>query len=347
MRDTRVLSVDRGAPLARDIEEAVAVLRAGGLVGLPTETVYGLAARALDPRAVARVFEAKGRPTSHPLIAHVLGESQARALALVWPAQASRLAEAFWPGPLTLVVDRAPVVPDLVAGGAPSLAVRAPSHPVARAVIEALGEPVAAPSANRYQGVSPTEASHVRKELSGWVDLILDAGPCDAGIESTVVDVRGEPARVLRPGAVSMVALRRVVPTVEAGAAKLRGEETRSSPGMQERHYAPRARLVLGGTAEQSATMASDLARGGESVGLLVRAAPVHALPEGVLLRLLPGDPEGYARDLYGALHRLDDSGVSVIVVERVPGDEAWWAVADRLERGAARRVMPAFAGGR
>jgi L-threonylcarbamoyladenylate synthase len=336
MRETRVLSVDRRAPRARDIDEAVAVLRAGGLVGLPTETVYGLAARALDPAAVARIFEAKGRPPSHPLIAHVLGEAHARAIALAWPAQAALLAEAFWPGPLTFVVDRAPVVPDVVAGGAPSVAVRAPSHPVARAVIEALGEPIAAPSANRYQGLSPTQASHVHKELSGWVDLILDAGPCDAGIESTVVDVRGEPVRVLRPGAVSMAALRRVVPTVEVGAAKLRGEETRASPGMQERHYAPRARLVFGGTVEQSASLALELAGKGERVGLLVRASPTRGVPEEVIVRVLPEDPEGYARDLYGALHGLDDRGVSVIVVERVPADEAWWAVADRLERGAA-----------
>jgi L-threonylcarbamoyladenylate synthase len=335
-REVRVLRVDPRAPDAGVVAEAVAVLRAGGLVALPTETVYGLGARALDPEAVGRIFAAKGRPSSHPLIAHVLDEAHARALAGAWPAGAERLAKAFWPGPLTLVVERAPSVPAAVAGGGSSLAVRAPSHPVARAVIAALGEPVAAPSANRYQGLSPTEASHVLKELGERVDLVLDAGPCEAGIESTVVDVRAEPARVLRPGAIAMASLREVVGEIEVGNERLRGEEARASPGMQERHYAPRARLVMAGAIAEAVQSASRLAAEGERVGLVARELSAPVAP-GVVVRTLPGDAEGYARALYRTLHELDDAGVSVIFVEAIPVDEAWWAVVDRLERGAAR----------
>ena len=187
-----VVFVDRARPDPAVLRDAAAVLRSGGLVAFPTETVYGLGARALDEHAIARIYAAKGRPAHNPLIAHVVGVAQARALSRRWPEAAERLVTAFWPGPLTVVVDRADHVPSALSGGGPSVAVREPSHAVARALIEALGEPVAAPSANRYQGVSPTLASHVVKELGDRVDLVLDAGPCDAGIESTVVDVRGE-----------------------------------------------------------------------------------------------------------------------------------------------------------
>jgi L-threonylcarbamoyladenylate synthase len=324
--------VDPSAPEAAVIAEAVAVLRSGGLVAIPTETVYGLAARALDERALARVFAAKGRPASHPLIAHVLDEVQARVLASRWPDEATRLARAFWPGPLTLVVERAPSVPAAIAGGGASIAVRAPSHPVARAVIAALGEPVAAPSANRYQGLSPTRASHVLKDLGDAVDLVIDAGPCEAGIESTVVDVRAAPARVLRPGALGLVSLRTVVPEVEAAIARLRGEEVRASPGMQERHYAPRARLLVVATFDEALQVALDAVAGGETVGLVTRGRSPEGTA-GVLVRALPQDPEGYARELYTALHELDEAKVSRIVVEGVPADEAWWAVEDRLRR--------------
>lgn len=306
-------------------------------MAIPTETVYGLAARALSPEAVARVFVAKGRPTHHPLIAHVLDETQARTLAASWPERASRLAHTFWPGPLTLVVERAPAVPAAVAGGADSIAVRAPSHLVARAVIEALGEPIAAPSANRYQDLSPTTAAHVVKELGDAVDLVLDAGPCDAGIESTVVDVRGERPRVLRPGALGLLSLRRVIPDVETVAAALHGEAPRVSPGMEARHYAPRARLIVADTWVEAQRIAYGLAGTGARVGLVTHEKRTSSVPEQrVLVRALPPDPTQYARKLYGTLHDLDDAGVDAIVVQGVPRDEAWWAVADRLRRGSA-----------
>jgi L-threonylcarbamoyladenylate synthase len=332
----RVIRVDPVLPDAGAVDEAVAILRAGGLVGLPTETVYGLGARALDDAAVARVFRAKGRPIHHPLIAHVDDEARARELAAYWPARASALAHAFWPGPLTVIVDRAPHVPAAVAGGGDSIAVRAPAHPVARAVIAALGEPVAAPSANRYRGISPTTAAHVVSQLGDAVDLVLDAGPCGAGIESTVVDVRGAVARVLRPGALGIAALRALLPDLEAVVERAAEDEARPSPGMEARHYAPRAPLTLAATCAEATALAERLASAGARAGLMildVRAAiPADAR---LLTRHLPRDPAEYARVLYGTLHELDDAGVDAIVVQSVPGDEAWWAVADRLRRAS------------
>ncbi|MDP9036951.1 MAG: L-threonylcarbamoyladenylate synthase [Myxococcota bacterium] len=340
---TRVLRVDPRAPDPTAIAEASRVLGEGGLVGLPTETVYGLAADAFDPRAIARVFAAKGRPANHPLIAHVSDEAQARTLAGRWSNHAARLASAFWPGPLTLVVERARHVPSALTGGGSSVAVRAPSHAVARAVIEALGRPVAAPSANRFQGLSATTAAHVTKSLGDAVDLVLDAGPCEGGIESTVVDTRGDIVRVLRLGALSVCALAALVGHVEASSAVPSPEQGRASPGMDRRHYAPRARLILSPTRDEALRLARSSAEAGVRVAVLARdggaaaerdAVAGHA--PGALLRWLPDDPAAYARHLYSALHDLDDAGVSVIVVEDVPAGEPWSAIADRLRRGSA-----------
>ncbi len=312
------------------------MLRAGGLVAFPTETVYGLGALALDESALARVYEAKGRPAHHPLIAHVENEGQARALARSWPETASRLAAAFWPGPLTLVVERAPHVPAAVAGGALSIALRVPAHPVARALLAALGEPVAAPSANRYQGLSPTTAAHVVRQLGERVDLVLDGGPCDAGIESTVVDAGTEPSRVLRPGAIGIEALRAIAPDIDARPRTSAAEERRASPGMDARHYAPRAPLRIAPTHHDAVSMARALfEREGRVVGLVVRDTPAGPGTPGLVLRVLPRDAAGYARRLYAVLHDLDDQGVCAIVVHAVPDEPTWWAVADRLARAS------------
>jgi L-threonylcarbamoyladenylate synthase len=341
----RVLVLDPTRPDGAGIAEAARALRGGQVVAFPTETVYGLGARVGDERAIGRVFQAKGRPAHHPLIAHVTGEGAARALASSWPRAASLLAEAFWPGPLTVVVDRAAGVPAALAGGGPSVAIRAPSHPVAIALLVALGEPVAAPSANRYQGLSPTTAAHVVKELGDAVDLVLDGGPCDAGIESTVVDVRGPVARVLRPGALALADLRRVLPDVTAphSAAPLEPaarDAPRASPGMDARHYAPRASLRIERTWSDACKTATELAarrpRSGP-VGLIVYGTAPTA-PAGVVPHVLPEDPVLYARRLYDTLHALDDAGAEAIVVQEVPGGEGWWAVADRLRRASAPR---------
>jgi L-threonylcarbamoyladenylate synthase len=335
----RVLVLDPARPDAAGIGEAVRALREGKIVAFPTETVYGLGARAADASAIERVFRAKGRPAHHPLIAHVTGEDAARALASSWPRAASLLAGAFWPGPVTVVVDRKPSVPAALAGGGSSVAIRAPAHPVAVALLAALGEAVAAPSANRYQGLSPTTAAHVARQLGDAVDLVLDGGPCDAGIESTVVDVRGPVPLVLRPGALALADLRRVLPDLDASAALAPAapDAPRAAPGMGARHYAPRARLRLEGTWEGACHAAKALASQhprSAPVGLVVYGG-TPTVPAGVALRVMPEDPALYARRLYGTLHALDDAGASAIVVQQVPAGEGWWAVADRLRRAA------------
>jgi L-threonylcarbamoyladenylate synthase len=319
------------------IAEAALVLRGGGLVAFPTETVYGLGGRALDAGALARIFAAKGRPSAHPVIAHVLDEAGAESLAAGWNATASRLARAFWPGPLTLVVPRARHVPPAIGGGTDSIGIRVPAHPVARALLAALGEAIAAPSANRYQALSPTRAAHVRASLGDAVDLLLDGGACDRGIESTVVDVRGEAPRVLRPGSIDLAALAAVAPGVSyASRAAPPTDEARPSPGMDARHYAPRAPLCIAPSRAAALAWAGEQAAGGRAVGLLVRGLAPAPGPESVFVRALPDEAAGYARELYAALHELDGLPVDSIVVEAVPEQEGWRAVADRLTRASA-----------
>jgi len=322
---TDVIRIDPAAPEARTIARAADVLRGGGLVALPTETVYGLGARADDAAAVRRIFEAKGRPAYNPLIVHVADEPAARGLAASWPALASRLAGAFWPGPLTLVVprDRARV-PDEVCAGGDTVAVRCPAHPAALALLRAVAFGVAAPSANRFQALSPTTAAHVLKGLDGRVALVLDAGPCRHGIKSTVLDVTGEVPVLLRPGALSLEALRAVAAGVRE--APTSDEGPRRSPGMDRRHYAPAARLVTArGDAVEEARRAA-----GERVGLVTWRA--RGGPD---VARLPDDPAGYGAGLYAALHALDDAGCDAVVIEELPGGAGWEAVRDRLGRAA------------
>jgi L-threonylcarbamoyladenylate synthase len=338
----RVLTVDPHAPDPEIVAEATRVLLGGGLVAFPTETVYGLGACALDPAAVAKIFVAKGRPPGHPLIVHVLGSSDARELASSWTLAAERLAAFFWPGALTLVVDRGQSVPAEVTGGGSSVAIRATSHPLARALIAAAG-PLAAPSANRYQSLSATSAAHVVKSLGDGVDLVLDGGASWAGIESTVVDARGPSLRLLRPGAVSAEAIRALGMELIAAtsvAPPSAASEVHESPGQDAKHYAPRAELhvVEGRDAAIGSARASAVAR---RTALVIRSSTVPASTS--LLRdaaervELPGDPEGFARELFATLHRLDDAGVERIVIEAVPEGDAWAAIADRLRRGSSR----------
>jgi len=332
----RVIPVSAERPDPAVLAEAAALLRRGELVAFPTETVYGLGANALDATAVDRLYRAKGRPGWNPLIVHVADAAAARALVSEWPEAAARLAERWWPGPLTLVLPKRPVVPDNVTAGLPTVALRVPRHPVALALLRAAGVPVAAPSANRSGQVSPTTAAHVVRSLGDRVPLVLDAGPTEVGIESTVVDLSGSRPRVLRPGGVSRADLEAVLGPMEPVPAAPAGEVPRPAPGMLERHYAPRARLFLfpSEAAPLIAAEASALARQGEIVGALLRQATVPVAARTVVL---PDDPQGYARGLYQALHELDDAGCTVIMVEEPPGESAWEAVRDRLERAARR----------
>lgn len=332
---TRVLPVDPSSPDALMIDEAVGALSRGELVVLPTETVYGLAAVADLDAPPAAIFAAKGRPAWNPLIVHVADVCAARALAAEWPAVADRLAARFWPGPLTLVARRAAgKVPDVVTAGGDTVALRWSSHPVMRAVLAALRRPVAAPSANRFQSVSPTTAAHALKSLAGRVPLILDAGPTSLGMESTVVDVSVDPPRVLRPGAISYAALREVAPTVVSHDVVHDESSPSPSPGTARRHYAPAARtqVVARGAVDDAARSLS------ESADARVGAVVVDGaeVPAARVVVRLPNEPAGYAAGLYAALHRLEDEGCTAIVVEAVPDTTGWEAVRDRLRRASA-----------
>jgi L-threonylcarbamoyladenylate synthase len=333
------LKVDPVNPDPDLIRRAAAVIRAGGLVAFPTETVYGLGANALDPAAVARIFEAKGRPATNPVIVHIgeiMGNAAAAdgyevfAVAARWPAAAARLAARFWPGPLTLVVPKSDAVPGAVTAGGATVAVRCPNHPVARALIRAAGVPIAAPSANRSTELSPTRAEHVRQSLNGRIDFLLDGGPCTAGIESTVVDVTGAFPRVLRPGPITVPMLEEACGRVEFGAT---GEGVARSPGQMAKHYSPRTPVALADGAAHAARLQSRGRAGGSRVVAL--GFDVTRELE-TTYRRMPGTPEAYAADLYAVLHETDRAGWDLIVVEMPPDEPAWAAVRDRLLRAAA-----------
>lgn len=329
------IRVNPSVPDPRVMEDAARVIRRGGLVAFPTETVYGLGANALDERAVAGIFEAKGRPSFNPLIVHVPDADSARGWVASWPAEADRLASAFWPGPLTMVLTRGAEIPGIVSGGLPTVALRIPAHPVALALLRASAVPIAAPSANRYTGISPTSAEHVERALGDRVDMILDAGPTRVGIESTVVDLTGPVPALLRPGMIPPASLREVLGALELPADRTVAEGTvRASPGMGARHYAPRARVHLfdAGEREAAAAMADRAAASGERVGALL-LAPLAARVE--LVVRMPADPDEYAHALYAALHQVDASGCTLLLVERVPEGERWGGVRDRLERAS------------
>lgn len=329
------LRVDPRHPDPEVIAHAAAVLRRGGLVAFPTETVYGLGAHALDPAAVERIFAAKERPGYNPLIVHLADAAAAPGLAGEWTEAAAKLAAAFWPGPLTLVVPRGPRVPDVVSAGLPSVALRVPAHPVARALLEAAALPVAAPSANRSTELSPTTAAHVEKSLGDRVELIVDGGPTPVGIESTVVSLLGELPTVLRPGTVSPEEIAAVVGEVEMASPGGGGRAARPSPGMLDRHYAPRAELRLFDPEERAEALrtAERLAAEGRAVGV-VTLGPAGFAPDVVEM---PRDPRAYAAQIYAVLHELDDRGCERVLVERVPGTPEWAGVRDRLRRAAHR----------
>lgn len=309
------------------IAHAAAHLRVGGLVVMPTETVYGLSAIARDAAAVERVFAAKGRPAANPLIVHASSLEMARGCCAQWPDASEALARAFWPGPLTLVLPRAGWVPDVVTAGGQTVAVRVPRHPVALALIEAVGEPLVAPSANRSGYISPTRVEHARGVWSQAEVFVLDGGACEVGLESTVVAVGDDGLRVLRPGVIGAEELERV-----AGVPVVEGEGARGgakSPGLIGPHYQPTARVVLVRSLEEIEAVSGD----GRAVVLL---PPGDSSGAGVPM---PGDAGAYGRGLYAALREADGAGASVIVV-CVPGGEGpvWDAVRERLGRASASR---------
>ncbi len=360
-RRTRVLRVaadGAGPGDAAAIAEAAGLLRAGRLVAFPTETVYGLGADATSAAAVEGIFAAKQRPYSDPLIVHLAAQDEIGRVAREVPALAHRLAERFWPGPLTLILPRAEAIPPIVAAGGPTVGVRVPAHPVARKLIAAAGVPVAAPSANRFMHTSPTTAEHVLADLDGRIDCLLDAGPCPVGVESTVLDVTVSPPRILRPGGVTLEALRSVAPEIvgpiETPVASSEGERDvgahgkrppARAPGQMARHYAPRTRLVVYDAAGERglAAVRDELlaARArGERVGALLPEEEARALAaelDGLAVATLgpAGDLAAHTRRLYAALRELDALGLDVIVAHTFGREGLALALADRLRRAA------------
>jgi L-threonylcarbamoyladenylate synthase len=314
-----------------DVSRAAELLRAGELVAFPTETVYGLGADASNPQAVAKIFSAKGRPADHPLIVHLPDASHLDRWAVDIPDAAHSLAAAFWPGPLTLILKRAPSVCDAITGGQDTVGLRVPNHPLALQLLREFEGGVAAPSANRFGRISPTTATHVCEELGDAVALILDGGPCAVGIESTILDLSGSEARILRPGMLDAEAIATVLGSPPASGS---AQEAPRVSGSLEAHYAPQTPLRL-----VAAAALGDFARRALDAGESVAVLSAETLPiDHARLKWCRAatDPVQYAHDLYARLRELDASGCDLILVVAPPADGVWSAITDRLKRAAA-----------
>jgi L-threonylcarbamoyladenylate synthase len=355
---TRVLTVDPQQPDPGTIEEAAAALKAGKLVAFPTETVYGLGANALDENAVRKIFAAKERPSNDPLIVHIAHIGQVTQCASAFPADARKLALSFWAGPLTLILPKKPSIPDLVTAGLPNVALRAPAHRVARALMEVAGVPIAAPSANRFSRPSPTTAAHVQADLDGRVDLILDGGPADIGLESTIVDFTVDPPVLRRPGGITFEQVHSLVPEVVIQDPRPRPQdplEPQIAPGQLLRHYAPRAELTLyeGDVDRVVARIGADVRTAvakGARVGVLAPEEDLSALAPILASTASAGkvevrpfgsrkDLSRAGRELFAALRDLDDTGVTVIFASSPGTAGLALAIRDRLARAAEGRL--------
>jgi L-threonylcarbamoyladenylate synthase len=316
------------------VQRAAALLRRGEVVALPTETVYGLAANAFDADAVARIYSAKGRPAHNPIIAHVASLEMARHCVSRWPAVADNLAAAFWPGPLTMVLLRSARIPDIVTAGGQTVGVRWPSHPFIQAVIRACGFPLAAPSANISNQLSPTNAAHVIKSLADKVPLIVDGGQSQVGIESTVLDISAFPPRLLRPGMIHEQSLLAVTGELALGP---ESSNILKSPGQLPKHYSPKARLVM-------LSWKDDLDFKVQSSKFEVQSSKFHvvahtripSIVDRARVSIIPHDPEAFARAIYAELHQCDEAGAELIIIEALPESPEWNAIRDRLNRAAA-----------
>ena len=318
-----------------EIARAVEILARGGLVVFPTETVYGLGADATNTGAVRKIFEAKGRPSTNPLICHVADEAVARRYARDWPLAASRIAQRFWPGPVTLILSKTPEIPDAVTAGLDSVGLRAPDHPVALELLRAFGKPLAGPSANRSSRVSPTAAEHVREDLGERVDLILDGGACRVGIESTVLDLTGEVPVIRRPGGVSREEIQTVIGPVQMSHGVVSTAVAAKSPGQQEKHYAPRTPAFRFETGQREQVAE-------EGVISISNCADVRWNTCNVSM---PDRPELYAKHLYAVLREMDVKGLQRIYIEMPPDEAQWAAIRDRLMR-ATRPLSDSDASG-
>ncbi len=334
--NTEILSTHTPPLFAAAVKRAAELLRAGEVVALPTETVYGLAANALDEKAVAKIFQIKGRPAHNPIIVHVAGNEMAKRCVSNWPALAEKFSKSFWPGPLTLVLPRAEKIPDAVTAGGETVGVRWPSHPFIQAVIRECDFPLAAPSANLSNQISPTNAEHVRAQLGGKISLIVDGGQSQVGIESTVLDLTVSPPRVLRPGMIHAESLAAVgLPIahcqwpIEPGSLK--------SPGQLKKHYSPKAKLLVA-TWESEASLAAQIGNWQLAIGKvhIIAHTSIPASFGAANVSVIPHDAEAFARALYAELHRCDAAGAELIIVEAPPDSSEWSGIADRLRRAAA-----------
>lgn len=349
--NTRIIRLDPGNIDMDKLETAAEVLRGGGLVAFPTETVYGLGANALDSEAVAGIFRAKGRPSDNPLIVHIAEREQVGELAAFTPPNAVILMEAFWPGPLTLVMPKSARIPDSVTAGLGTVGVRMPMHPVALALIRAAGVPVAAPSANTSGRPSPTSAQHVMEDLMGKVDVIIDAGPAAVGLESTVLDITSEPATILRPGGITPRQVEELLGAVQIDPALTVGMSESAvprSPGMKYTHYSPKADVIIvegeaRAVADKIGRLVEEYKSKGITAGILATDQTRHSYPAGTVISM--GDreqPETIAANLFGCLREFDELQVGVILAEAVDDTGIGLAIMNRMRKAAGNRVIRA-----
>jgi len=333
-----ILSTHTPALFQQAVRRAAELLRAGEVVALPTETVYGLAANALDETAVAKIFQVKGRPAHNPIIVHVAGNEMAKRCVQNFSAAAEEFSKSFWPGPLTLVLPRAEIVPDNVTAGGATVGIRWPSHPFIQAVIRECGFPLAAPSANLSNQISPTNAEHVRAQLDGKIPLIVDGGQSQVGIESTVLDLTVSPPRILRPGMIHAESLAAVCGEVQSPKFKVQSHEAAlRSPGLLAKHYSPQAKLVVWDW-QNDADLLSQIQNSKFKIQYCFVIAHTK-IPGGFPaenVSVIPHDAEAFARALYAELHRCDAAGAKLILVEALPEAPEWSGIADRLRRAAA-----------
>lgn len=334
MPETKLITITLEQPDVGGIKAAADVLRAGGLVVFPTETVYGLGADALNAEAVKRVFEAKGRPPDNPLIVHIADRGQLVDLVDEVPEKGQRLAKEFWPGPLTLVLKRTFLVPDIVTAGLDTVGIRMPDHPVALALIEEFEGGIVGPSANLSGRPSPTSTQHVMDDLKGRVDMVLNAGPAEIGIESTVLDVTVDPPVILRSGGLHKESLEDIIGPVRLGTEP---DLLRRSPGTRHRHYAPAARVVLveEGNVQEFMRRLSEFRQEGKSVSCIVHSHELSKVESGDFFKVLPSPIDFFARYLFRTLRELDQAGTNVILIEQVAEGGLGTAVMDRLRRAA------------
>jgi L-threonylcarbamoyladenylate synthase len=333
---TEILSTHTKSLFDAAVRRAAELLRAGEVVALPTETVYGLAANALEANAVAKIFQIKGRPAHNPIIVHVAGHELARECVAQWPARAEKFSRAFWPGPLTLVLPRSEKIPNNVTAGGMTVGVRWPGHPFMQAVIRECGFPLAAPSANLSNQISPTNAGHVLAQLGGKIPLIVDGGQSQVGIESTVLDLSVAPPKILRPGMIHLEALLAVAGNIEPSTFNTEPSALRS-PGLLAKHYSPKAKLVVLDWDDEA-----ELQLKIKHLKFKIADCRVIAhtkIPAGFAagnVSVIPHDAEAFARALYSELHHCDAAGAKLIVVEALPDSPEWSGIADRLQRAAA-----------